>query len=423
MHRMITFLCCLCVLVLLMPGCAKKEAKAVVQDLSDLSAVTPGALSKPEADPSITLKTMETVVPGGVLFLKHNMAYFYDMTNESEYPLCGKANCSHKPGDESCFAVFAEETPIRFLGIYEDKIFYFVHNMDISANSDRVYSADLDGSNRKKLYELDGQLTDRVIISKGRIYISVQKREPDTNEKGKAIGFLDNDNTTANIACLSTEGKLLYKTPELKGSGAYIGLVGVYQDRPCYNKNAHLGVNIQKNAPIEDAASRLEKAKKEGKLINQFWTYDPDVNTETQLLSGIDTGLRISKYHYAAYIQNPDDNYRGPLCLLDLTNGKRFLVCENAEYDILLLDQKLFYREGIGEDGVYTHYLDLVTGETQPFQMIDNTLIYGEDSDKILLAIQDEATDAVTGMSWIFKIDFYGNNPNLVHMFDFSNDY
>ena len=91
-----------------------------------------------------------TFMEDGILYCnpQTRRAEFYDYAAQSYIPICGKANCRHQYGDETCTAVWLERGGC--VGRIGDKWYY---------HCDSFFSCDLDGSNEKELGEFHHTLS------------------------------------------------------------------------------------------------------------------------------------------------------------------------------------------------------------------------------------------------------------------------
>jgi hypothetical protein len=83
---------------------------------------------------------------------------FLDFNSMNSVPVCPKPNCPHT--DESaCSAIGMSDYGTPFY--HNDKLFYFIGGQNMAADGKitayyRIMTADLDGSNRRQLYEISG---------------------------------------------------------------------------------------------------------------------------------------------------------------------------------------------------------------------------------------------------------------------------
>ncbi len=133
----------------------------------------------------------------GMYFVKnYNYVYYVDMASGLQAPLCRKTNCLHN--DSMCDA-FVEGTLPPGLMVYGDKLYItaltndLVYDESDSSFSEmgycRVYESDLDGGNRKIIYESGVGGIQSMLASGDKLYIS------STGLKGKVKenGTVDSD--------------------------------------------------------------------------------------------------------------------------------------------------------------------------------------------------------------------------------------
>ena len=120
----------------------------------------------------------------GYYILNNFFLYYIDKASMQSTIACGKPDCKHS--DETCNA-FVDANDIAY---YDHKIYYLesIHN--------NVYSMDLDGTNRKKLFAYNNNNSSSFIMHRGYIYYiedSVLYAVPlsDTSSKVKIHEFTD----------------------------------------------------------------------------------------------------------------------------------------------------------------------------------------------------------------------------------------
>lgn len=87
----------------------------------------------------------------GILYIKNKVLKIYDVEKNKSFPLCSKANCTHKTTD--CPACIDNKTLVSGLAYYDGKIYAFFDNTE--KNNIEFIQMNIDGTNKKVINTID----------------------------------------------------------------------------------------------------------------------------------------------------------------------------------------------------------------------------------------------------------------------------
>lgn len=168
--------------------------------------------SETESSPSlIHCDAFMTATDYGVIFPIQSQAggilKYYDFDSADSYPLCSNTNCSH--ADDSCNAWF--DSMVFAPAICNDKIYLFLLNDD--GNAWYFLSMDTDGSNRRTIAELDGD-----VFSCDDVFVSDVWYEGNTAILSVSCGFYENGDDFYALASLNLDDGQLKTLGTANGS-------------------------------------------------------------------------------------------------------------------------------------------------------------------------------------------------------------
>ena len=163
---------------------------AVTQLFSGCSGEGTGSGSKAGSDTDVFLPQDRIAVgAGGVVSCFHGLLTYSDYKAQKTVVLCNKPNCKHEKGTALAPTECSARNPTG--GDISFALFYGGHLYSAwgsALNKTTLYIADLDGSNRRKLCELDCQChipyAANMTIVGGVLYLQGEEQTPEVDEKG-----------------------------------------------------------------------------------------------------------------------------------------------------------------------------------------------------------------------------------------------
>ena len=192
--------------------------------------------NKRTEDSAIFELPFETYTERGVVHIVDGIARFTDAETGYDVALCSKPNCSHKPSNSvyasTCDAYLGSDPSFLFM---DNEHIYYVAAPNVS-DSESVffnkilYSADLDGRNRKVICNLDGIQRPRCMAYKdGMVALGYQKIM--NKEKNDTGAFSNLEKTMTGIIFVNLNNGEYSEVYEYEGYNANIYQVYFYENK------------------------------------------------------------------------------------------------------------------------------------------------------------------------------------------------
>ena len=167
-------MCFIIVILLVIPLSSCRPSKAgVYPEIIFPDEYVEGQDFIPSAYSYCNTPNVAAVTEDGIYFKAGLFLYFADKTTLKAHPLCYKLTCAHSLASEEevgkCNAFCTTPIGKDFVGVFRDKVYY--SGFDTETGRYEFYSADLDGSNRKVLFEdINSIVMNSMRIHRGVMY-------------------------------------------------------------------------------------------------------------------------------------------------------------------------------------------------------------------------------------------------------------
>lgn len=297
--------------------------------------------------------------------------YFIDKESNNQIILCNKPNCLHdkqtdlkKKFDCNAFLYMGNQNGKLF---YYDENIYAISSFNNNKNNKLQFvKIKEDGSERKVLYEFEGEIT-QAILHRGYLYFNSRSFE----EKEKEEGYTSLVTNSSKILRIPVNKK--NPKPE------EIFRTNLYQDG--ISKLIAFGNNVY----IEPYGYEDENLEKDRYPIIR---YDITTGEAREILKDDEnamvsiSGIHKSKLVYSKwyYDNNDERNKQSYICDLDGTNGEIFIKVDS--YGWARCDDKYIYNDNTNNRS------DVITGEKKE-RIIDFYNEYGNKVDSLNLGKEE----------------------------------
>ena len=334
--------------------------------------------------------------------------YYFDYSSKESVVLCNRPNCTHE--DETICDAYFDGIPL--LAQYNDKLYFLVPGYENSV----IYVANSDGSNKKRLISINGNLGFRLAIADNKLFYekNVQQYDENLNPVGNPkVSICMYDLTVHKNSTL---------TKVRSGIDATIKLLGYYNNAVYYMYQD----NKKKADPnIDYNEANLSYFKS---LIGHQSIYRYDISTgkETEILNSLDKfGISPTLYQDSIFYMTTDkSSHVTTLYRYRLDNNKLQVIASGKDlYNGIIecADGKVFYSRGVfnGKSVTYTsiktsYAYDLKTGKSTEVKLRSGNNCYsviGASSDLVFFLVgKNEAlTGSTSDLSYAYmnKKDFY----------------
>lgn len=335
------------------------------------------------------------------------LTLYADWKNGKTYPLCGKVNCMHQ--DESC--------PAYKVGminpLYNDEFVYFFYD---TGTVTEFYRQNIDGTDRKKRFTVDGAVGEEAIYEGDHVYFFTYMIRD------------DNDWPTYSVWCGNVATGDVVLMYEIDEKNANIHLWGKYQNELILFYQYYIpseensGKTTDSNVPVTESAvfsldlengeiHGLVKSQKDRELVycldliqNGYLAYeilDPDSRKEDYLAESIDT-------------------YSGKIAVVNLKEKRTYLMPdeEGLIYSLIGINHHLLFHTAQEDEKNIQYVLyDLETGMMTPL-IQEKVFYYSGQTESYLYGQVDTHEESVR--HYILKDDYLSGKDAYV---EFVTDY
>lgn len=339
----------------------------------------------------------KTYMENGMLYYDEYLLKYFDVKSSLSTVICSDPSCKHpKPSHDKssdCSAVI-DNMGLNSMAYIGDKLYFSYEEDDTSFTHKSFFTADKDGSNRKRFAKIEAENIQQTLYTKDSIIVSYQKTIDWSDENAVALDQLDKWTVGIYIIGLS-DGKAEKLCAHTGEEAAINNLsfdgTNIYYLFTCYEDNVYNAILYKYN--IESGQDEIIKSFK------QIW--------------GVDCG---NCFRSTDMLYVDGDNNTAKLHILSF-DGTDTVIAEgkNIGRPFYLDDSRICYLYGEVEDDFYYRIYDMESGET--FKNEKDwcvTIVEAVFNDVIYVLYPPDINDSRLSMGYISKEDFINGDYDKI---------
>ena len=350
-------------------------------------------ISNPVYDNLIGITYMEN----GMLYYDDYLLKFFDVKSSLSTVICSDPSCKHpkpshdKPSD--CSAVI-DNMGLNSMAYIGDKLYFSYEEDDTSFTHKSFFTADKDGSNRKRFAKIEAEDIQQTLYTKDSIIVSYQNTIDWSDENAVALDQLDE--WTAGIYIIGLSDGKTEKICSHTGKEAFIDSLSfdgtnIYYLFSCFEDDVF-------NAILY----KYDTKSGQNEIIKSF-----------KKIWGVDCGncFRCTDMLYV-----DGDNNTAKLHILSF-DGTDTVIAEEKDIGrpFYLDDSRICYLYGDGEEGFYFGIYDMKSGETVKNEKDwRSTFVEAVFDDIIYVLYPPDINGSELDTGYISKEDFINGDYNKV---------